>query len=117
MDDQGVGQGVGGLVDCPFDRLPAGRGGRQARRVTWSVVRTLRVPDDLPLLSERHPKRSLPSLKHIRHNHHQMARLMALGVPQEEISLITGYSPTYISRIKTDPTFEDLVSYYHNQRE
>jgi hypothetical protein len=46
-----------------------------------------------------------------------MARLLATGVPQEEISLITGYSPAYISRIKSDPTFEALVEYYHKQRE
>jgi|SRR5215467_12131017 len=106
----------GGLVDCPFDRLPSGRGGRAARRVNWEVVRTLVVPDDLPLLSERHAKKP-QTLKHVRHVHHQLARLMATGVPQEEIALITGYSPTYISRIKSDPTFEALVDYYHNQRD
>jgi hypothetical protein len=72
----------------------------------------------MALLQERHPKQSsYRTLKHIRHNHHQLARLMALGVPQEEISLITGYSPAYISRIKSDPTFEALVDYYHNQRD
>src|SRR5215467_9971502 len=114
MDDLGE----GGLVDCPFDRLPSGRGGRAARRVNWEVVRTLRVPDDLPLLSERHPKRaSQQTLKHIRNSHHQLARLMATGVDQEEISLITGYSPAYISRIKNDPTFEALVDYYDKQRD
>jgi hypothetical protein len=70
----------------------------------------------MDLLFERHSKRP-QTLKHIRHNHHQLARLMATGVPQEEIALITGYSPTYISRIKSDPTFEALVDYYHNQRD
>lgn len=106
-----------GLVDCPFDReLPPRRGGRVARRVRWQVVRKLRVPDDLPLLFDRQP-RPRKNLKQIRHSHHQLARLLAEGVAQEEAGLITGYSPAYISVMKTDEAFKGLVDYYATQRE
>jgi hypothetical protein len=106
---------LGGSVESPV-KLPSGRGGRAARRVHWEVVRVVTVPDDLPLLAER-KARAPQTLKHIRHAHHQMARMIATGVPDAEIALITGYSPAYISRIKTDPTFEGLTTYYHEQRE
>jgi hypothetical protein len=43
--------------------------------------------------------------------------MLATGTKQEECALITGYSPVYISIIKTDPTFQDLISYYTAQRE
>lgn len=113
MDDPGD---IGGLVDCPFEGLPPAKGGRVQRRVKWQVVRTLRLPDDLPLLFEKRPTRRR-NLKQVRHSHHQLARLLATGVPHEEASLITGYSPTYISVIKDDPTFVGLIDYYDTQRE
>lgn len=112
-----IGPEVSGLVDCPFDReLPPRRGGRVARRVRWQVVRVLRVPGDLPLLFERQP-RPRKTLKQIRHSHHQLARLLAEGVAQEEAGLITGYSPSYISVMKTDEAFQGLIQYYVTQRE
>lgn len=105
-----------GLVDCPFEELPPARGVKSSRRVNWQVVRTLRLPDDLPLLFEKRPTKPR-NLKQVRHSHHQLARLLATGVSQEEASLITGYSPNYISVIKDDPTFVGLIDYYHEQRE
>lgn len=104
----------GGLP--PFEGLPPARGGRVPQRVEWEVVRSLRVPDDLPLLLERQPKRA-SSLKQIRHTHHQLARLIAVGSADAEASQITGYSPAYISKIKKDPSFEELVEYYAVQKE
>lgn len=107
-----------GLVDSLLGKLPPSRGGRVPRRVKWEVVRSLRVPDDLPLLLERTPVPGGPSvLKQIRHSHHQLARLIATGVDDAEAALITGYSPSYISKIKGDPSFHSLLSYYHEQRE
>lgn len=112
-----MGDSGSGLVDCPFDReLPPQRGGRVARRVRWEVVRVLRVPDDLPLLFER-VSRPRKTLKQVRHSHHQLARLLSEGVSQEEAGLITGYSPSYISVIKDDPSFRGLIDYYATQRE
>lgn len=107
-----------GLVESLLGRLPPKRGGRVPRRVRWEVVRSLRVPDDLPLLLERTPvPGGVPVLKQIRHSHHQLARLLATGTDIAEAALITGYNPSYISKIKTDPSFCSLLEYYHEQRE
>lgn len=102
------------------------RGGkkRPKKAVLWEVIRSLRLPSgddpqdqgDLPLLST-----SLPSAKQnlvqIRHSHHQLAQMLATGTKQEECALITGYNPAYISILKGDPSFQDLISYYSAQRE
>lgn len=53
----------------------------------------------------------------IRNTHHALARLLAEGRKQVEISSITGYSPSYISTIQHDPAFKNLVSYYKGQVE
>jgi hypothetical protein len=97
--------------------LGSGRGGRKGMRaVTWEVVRSLRIPDDLPLLSQSLPAPK-QNISQIRHSHHQLARLLATGTPQAECALITGYAPSYISVLKTDPTFQDLMYYYATQKE
>lgn len=57
-----------------------------------------------------------PVLK-IRNTHHALARLLAEGRKQVEVSAITGYSPSYISTIQNDPAFKNLVAYYKSQVE
>lgn len=83
-----------------------------------AVARPL-TPADLPALQS---KRALqpgqaPKLKQIRHAHHQLARLLATGMEQNEAALITGYSPAWISNIKNDPQFQDLMATYAGQRQ
>ena len=98
--------------------LGPARGGRKPRKkaVMWEVLRSLRMPEDLPLLSQ-----SLPSpkqtLSQIRHSHHQLARLVAAGRANSDAALLTGYSPTYISILKDDPSFGELVAHYSMQEE
>jgi hypothetical protein len=55
-------------------------------------------------------------LKKLKHSHHNLARLVADGVREEEISAVTGYSSSYISSIKHDPAFLQLVAYYTEQK-
>lgn len=74
------------------------------------------VPDDLPLLEQALPA-ARKSISQVRHSHHQLARLLATGTDQSECSLITGYNPAYISVLKTDPTFQELMAYYASQEE
>lgn len=57
-----------------------------------------------------------PVLK-IRNTHHALARLLAEGRKQVEVSAITGYSPSYISTIQNDPAFKNLIAYYKGQVE
>lgn len=87
--------------------------------VTVEVIRPLTLAD-LPFLLDR----AVPAISEgprtpmrLRHSHHQLARLIAQGVEQAEISLITGYSPAYISNIQNDPTMAELIATYVGQRE
>lgn len=101
-----------------YPPLAGVRGGRKPRKkaILWEVVRSLRMPEDLPLLSSSLPA-AKQTLTQIRHSHHQLAQLLSTGTEQSECSYITGYSPAYISVLKGDPTFQELVAYYTAQRE
>lgn len=56
-----------------------------------------------------------PTLAKLRNTHHALARLLAQGVHNNEISAITGYTPSRISTLKGDPAFAELVAYYASQ--
>jgi hypothetical protein len=102
----------------PTSALGAARGGKRPRKkaVFWEVIRPLRMPDDLPLLSQSLPA-PRQTISQLRHSHHQLAQMLATGTKQAECSLITGYSPAYISNLKNDPTFQELIAHYSTQRE
>lgn len=74
-------------------------------------VRDLTV-DDLMSAKGRKVNSVTPSIAKIRDSHHALARLLAEGRKDVEISLLTGYSPSRISILKNDPAFSELVSYY-----
>lgn len=92
--------------------------GAKSKGLAISVVRELTRDDlavfdapDLDKLPAANP------LVRLRHKHHLLARLMAEGRMGAEISLITGYSSSYLSTIQHDPAFKELVSYYEQQTE
>jgi hypothetical protein len=105
-----------------IDLSRAGRGRPSTSPpVVIEVLRSL-TPEDLPALLAKaapaSPEAGQPGfLVKLRHSHHQLARLIAQGTETAEISLITGYTPQYISRIQTDPQFAELVATYSGQRE
>ena len=58
------------------------------------------------------------ALLRVNHTHHLAAQLMASGaVSQVEVSRRTGFTPTYISKIKKDPEFQKLLAYYEEKVE
>jgi hypothetical protein len=93
------------------------RGGKKPRKkqVIWEVIRSLK-PEDMTLLNTSLPS-PRASLTQIRHSHHQLAQLLSEGRQQSEAALLTGYSPTYVSVLKDDPSFQDLIAYYAAQQE
>lgn len=99
--------------------LGSGRG-RQgvAVDIDVQVVRSL-THDDLEHITQ--PGTAVlnpgPSIQNLRHSHHRLAEQIAKGLTLEEISLSTGYSPSYISTIKRSPAFADLVAYYESQKQ
>lgn len=98
--------------------LGSPRGGRrQSAALAIEIVRPL-TQADIPLLAN--PPAVGSKFKppaQLRHSHHQIARLIASGRPDSEISLITGYNPAYISGLKGGQDFRELVRYYEAQKD
>jgi hypothetical protein len=69
-----------------------------------------------PATKRKYPPQHV--LLRVNHTHHLTAQLMASGtVSQVEVSRRTGYTPTYISKIKKDPEFQKLLAYYEGKVE
>jgi hypothetical protein len=96
--------------------IGSGRGGRRPTHdVGLAYVRDL-TPDDLARLAE--PTRAVvPATLRLRQSHHTLARLIAQGTGNAEISAITGYAPATISRLRSDPALCELVAYYAQMAE
>lgn len=68
---------------------------------------------DLALLaSERGIKPT--QLTRIRDRHHALARCLASGMSNTEASAVTGYDPSRISILLSDPTFKELLQGYRS---
>lgn len=94
------------------------RGGRKGAALDCQIVREL-TEADLPALQDRNltPAASQSVLGQLRSAHHQLAQLLARGLDQETVCLMTGYSTAYISRLRGDPAFSKLLEYYCIERE
>jgi hypothetical protein len=80
------------------------------------IVRPL-TSDDLPALLSPTSLGTTPiQLQRLRTSHHQLAQLLAQGRTEAEASLITGYSNSRISILKSDPTFAELLASYTAMR-
>ncbi len=92
-----------------LDIAPRTRG-RGAKALVLEPLGEL-SPADLALLaSERGVKP--PGIKLLRERHHALARCLAGGMSNAEASIITGYDPSRISILKSDPMFEALIEDY-----
>lgn len=102
-----------GPMDLGLDTIRTS--GRAASQVTAEIVREL-SPIDLALLeTERGVKP--PAIKTLRDSHHAIARCIAKGMSGTETQLITGYSASRISILKSDPAFQELVAFYKGKIE
>jgi len=102
-----------------YDELILGdaRGGRKPTKpVAMTMTRELTDEDIMALAEGSAPAApQQTTILSIRHSHHQLARLIAGGETNGEISLLTGYSPAYVSKLKADPTFQELVKHYESR--
>src|SRR5215472_18949794 len=89
--------------------------GRKPSTVTGVITREL-TPEDVIKLNDAPVGVASSPLKKLKHSHHNLARLIADGVREEQISSVTGYSLPYISLLKGDPAFSQLVQYYAEQK-
>jgi hypothetical protein len=95
--------------------LGSARGAKPGTPVELEIVRSL-TSEDLPAILSPPPVGRGQTIKALRHSHHRLAELLVSGKDQTEVSAITGYSPGYISSIKGDPAFVNLMAYYEEQR-
>ncbi len=120
MPDNPVNQAIASetILLEEFD-LGSARGGLAGINKQPLEVRVTRSldPSDLPAILNPPPV-SAPgqTVSRIRASHHKLAQLIAEGAPGTEISLVTGYSQSYISTLQGDPAFEELVAYYSAQQ-
>lgn len=99
--------------------MPGATGGRkkhvslqvQTRQLTLEDLNAL-VEGNTPAEAQQHG-----TLLRIRNQHHQLARHIASGTEMIEVARITGYTPAYISVLKADPAFQELLRYYEAQTE
>lgn len=88
--------------------------GRAAKPISVSYSRELNATDLLKLETEQgiQPK----PLQRIRDSHHALARALASGMPAAEASLVTGFSTSRISILRSDPAFKELLEFYRSDR-
>lgn len=84
--------------------------GRAAKVIAAERVRDL-TPADLALLESERGVSSRPLVR-LRDRHHSAARCIANGMSNPETSSITGYDTAYLSVLKSDPSFKELVAHY-----
>lgn len=86
--------------------------GRLAKHPRVLAVRAL-TRDDLACLREK--RIGPPKVQQYRETHHRVARLVAAGLRDGEISRMTGYSPGRVGQFKQDPAFQQLVAEYRGK--
>lgn len=93
--------------------------GRRPRSCAAAISRQLTREDILHLgtLQNGDLESEASPIKRIRSSHHMLARLLAEGRKEAECQLITGYSSSYVSVIKHDPGFKELLAHYKSTLE
>lgn len=87
--------------------------GAIAEPLVMEVVRPL-TQADLAVLGEA-PKVGVPPLQRLRATHHRQAALLAEGKSVSQVAAIVGCTPQRLTQLQTDPTFAELIHYYHDQ--
>jgi hypothetical protein len=100
------------MNDLNLEGLGLRIGGRSEKALSYSEEREL-VPEDLQMLSL--PRESTaPAIKKLRERHHALAKVLAAGTPPGHAALICNYSPSRISILLSDPSFQELMQLYRD---
>lgn len=87
--------------------------GALAEPLLMEVTRELSSGDILRLADA--PKVNVPVLQKLRAVHHRQAQLLAQGKKPTEVAVIVGCTVQRLIQLQNDPTFAELISYYHDQ--
>lgn len=95
------------MTDLGFD---IHLGGRASKPLHAEVLRELTQADLALLATERKIQPS--AVQRITDRHHALARCLATGMSVTEACLVTGYTPSRVSILRGDPSFEELLAHY-----
>lgn len=70
--------------------------------------------EDVDELLRAGPVAERSAVARLKSSHHRLAQLLAAGFPPRQVGEITGYNPSYISRLAGTPAFSALIRYYQN---
>lgn len=88
--------------------------GRATKALSAEITRELSQSDIALLATERGIQPS--ALKRISDRHHSLARCLASGMSEAQACVVTGYTAGRISILKGDPAFEELISFYRDDK-
>lgn len=93
--------------------------GRAAMPLAVEFVRPLAAEDLEMLAQERGTQKpkTLSSLTMLSERHRNLARLLAMGKPAWECAVITGYTESRISILKSDPAMQNLIKHYSEEKD
>jgi len=83
--------------------------GRPAVKRSIGVARELTIED-----VENLERAKLPAFKVFRDSYHAVARLIAIGLNDQEVALESGYSVGRVVQLKADPTMQACIEAYRN---
>jgi len=89
--------------------------GRKEKAIEVLSIRPL-IGEDLDKFLEEQGTKPVP-IKALRQKHHALARALASGMDDNKAGLITGYNASYVSILKSDPTFKNLVYLYQKEQD
>lgn len=93
--------------------------GRAAKPIAAEFLRPLTAEDLAMLAEDRNVQkpRTLSTLTMLSERHRNLARLLAMGKTDWECSVITGYTVSRISILKTDPAMRNLIKHYSEEKD
>lgn len=93
--------------------------GRATKPVEAEFARPLTAEDLQALSDERgvQKPKQLSSLSMLSERHRNLARLLAMGKPDWECAVITGYTQSRISILKSDPAMLNLIKHYSEEKD
>lgn len=102
-------KGKGAPLDLDLDIAASGIG-RKPKAVAGEVLRELTNADLALLETERGVQPT--HISRLSNRHHSLARCLASGLSISDACAITGYTPSRVSILRGDPSFEELIAFY-----
>lgn len=94
--------------------LPFGRTVDEAEPLRFELLGELSAAD-VRMASETPLGTKAPPIRELKARHHAIARALAEGMRPGVVAATYGYSPSRISILQSDPTFQELLAHYKSE--